>query len=119
MDALSEDFEENYNRFIVDAVETGCVWGLEDDNGWALCASVKYKESCVMPFWSQPEFAQKHCVDEWANYKPVAVSTEELLDEWLPGMHADVYLVGINWNHEMEGIEMEPLDLLQEFDEVL
>ncbi len=41
---------------------------------------------------------------------------EEFLDDWLPGMHSDVLLVGVNWNVDLEGAEIEPLDLLEEFE---
>jgi len=34
-------------------------------------------------------------------------------------MHEDVVLVGINWDSELEGTEMEPIDLLEEFDQEL
>lgn len=116
MEPLSDNLEENYDRFIVEAIEQGCIWGLEGPDGWALCPSENYKQSDVMPFWSQPEFAQLHCADDWAIYKPVPVSLEEFLEEWLPGMHDDVILVGINWNAELEGDEVEPLDLLSEIE---
>ena len=33
------------------------------------------------------------------------------------GGQSDVLLVGVNWNAQMEGDEIEPLDLLEEFDE--
>jgi hypothetical protein len=113
---LSNNEEENLDRFIVEAIATGCVWGLEGPDGWALCPSEKHSQTDVMPFWSQPEFAQVHCVDEWSIYKPVAVSLEEFLDEWLTGMHEDVLLVGVNWDADMEGQEVEPLDLLSEIE---
>ncbi|HEY7773904.1 MAG TPA: DUF2750 domain-containing protein [Marinagarivorans sp.] len=114
--ALSNDLDENYDRFIVEAEETGCVWALEGEEGFALCPSNVSETLDVMPLWSQPEFAQLHCVDEWADYKPVPVALEELLDEWLPGMHDDLLLVGVNWNADMEGDEVEPLDLLEDFE---
>jgi hypothetical protein len=41
---------------------------------------------------------------------------EEFLDDWLPGLHSDVILVGVNWNSTLDGEEIEPLDLLEEFD---
>jgi len=44
---------------------------------------------------------------------------EEFLDDWLPGMHADVLMVGVNWTADLEGQEMEPLDLLEEFESEL
>lgn len=116
MEPLSENIEENVDRFIVEALNTGCVWALESEDGWALCPSEKFPQSDVMPFWSQPEFAQCHCVGEWSDYTPVAVALEELLDDWLPGMHKDVLLVGVNWNDKLEGIEVEPLDLLEEIE---
>ncbi|MEJ2416417.1 MAG: DUF2750 domain-containing protein [Exilibacterium sp.] len=116
MEPLSENVEENYDRFILEAIETGCVWGLEGPEGWALCASEKYRDTEVMPFWSQPEFARRHSVDEWAEYEPVAIDLEELIDDWLPGMHKDVYLVGVNWDEDMEGDEVEPLDLLHDIE---
>lgn len=119
MEALSENTEENNDRFIIEAIAQGCIWGLEGPDGWALCPSEKYEKSDVMPFWSQPEFAQIHCVEEWSIYKPVPVSLEEFIEEWLPGMHEDVVLIGVNWDENMDGDEMEPLDILAEFDSEL
>jgi len=116
---LSDDFEENYQLFIEEALETGCVWGLENDEGWALCPANSNEELNVMPLWSQPEYAKAHCVEEWSSYAPVPISLEELLDDWLPGMHEDVLLVGTNWDASLEGLEVEPLDLLEDVDEAV
>lgn len=113
---LSDNLDENFARFLSEAEDTGCVWGLEGEEGFALCPSNVSETVDVMPLWSQPEFAQVHCIDEWKGYKPVPISLEELLDEWLPGMHDDTLLVGINWTESMEGDEVEPLDLLEEFE---
>lgn len=115
-DVLSDDFDENYQIFIEDALETGCVWGLENSEGWALCPSLNNDELDVMPLWSQPEYAEVHCREEWEDYKVVPISLEELLDDWLPGMHDDVLMVGPNWNDDLEGLEVEPLDLLEDVD---
>jgi len=46
----------------------------------------------------------------------VPISLEELIDDWLPGMHGDLILVGVNWNEALEGTEIEPLDLVEEID---
>lgn len=119
MNELSDDFSENIDRFIVEAMENGCVWGLKGEEGWALCGSEKHENTDVMPFWSQESFATLHCRDEWESYTVVAIDLDEFLEEWLPGMHEDVILAGVNWNDELEGEEMEPLDLLEEFEEDL
>jgi hypothetical protein len=117
MTPLSDDPSENLDRFIVEALQQGCIWGLEGPEGWALTASERYPNSNVMPLWSQREFAQGHCQEEWRIYQPVAIDLEEFLDDWLTGMHNDELLVGVNWNQNLEGEELEPLDLLQEFEQ--
>jgi Protein of unknown function (DUF2750) len=114
---LGTDPEENLDRFIVEAMAQGCVWGLEGPEGWALCASEQSEETDVMPFWSHESFAKVHCQDDWSEYKAVAIDLNEFLDDWLPGMHDDVILIGINWDENLEGEEYEPLDLLEEFEE--
>ncbi|RZA06772.1 MAG: DUF2750 domain-containing protein [Moraxellaceae bacterium] len=60
---LSENDSENFDRFIVEAIENGCVWSLQGPEGWALCGSEKYENTDVMPFWSKEDFARVylHC----------------------------------------------------------
>lgn len=118
-DKLGDDFDQNYVKFLSDAVATGCVWGLENDEGFALCQSITNENLDVMPLWSQPEYAEAHADGEWKNYRVVPIALEELLDDWLPGMHEDLTLVGPNWNSDLEGDEVEPLDLLEDFEESL
>ena len=119
MENLTDDLIENFDRFIVEGLQQGCVWGLQGSTGWALSPSEKYATTEVMPLWSQKVFAQCHCVDEWSAYEPVAIALAEFLEDWLPGFHEDEVLVGINWNSQMEGEEVEPLDLLCEFESEL
>lgn len=117
MDPLSDDLQENLDRLVVECLENGCVWGLQDaDGNWSLVSSIDNDSLDVIPFWSAEGLAQALCTGYWDVYKPVAIELEEFLDDWLPGMHSDVLMVGINWNTELEGQEMEPLDLLEEFE---
>lgn len=119
VEPLSDDFEENCARFLPESAAQGCVWALEGDEGFALCESEKYPQTEVMPFWSQREFAEQQVDGEWQDYRVVPVDLEEFMDDWLTGMHDDVILVGINWNAELEGVEMEPLDLLEQLEQEL
>lgn len=116
-EGLGEDFDHNYARFLSEAMATGCVWGLESDEGFAVSPSVENEERDVLPLWSQPEYAEVHVEGEWSEYRVVPIALEELLDDWLPGMHEDLALVGPNWNTELQGDEVEPLDLLEDFEE--
>ncbi len=116
---MTDSHLDNYRQFFVDAVNTGCVWGLQSNQGWAQCDSEKYKDTLVIPFWSQPEYVEPHRQDEWSEYDIVAISLEEFLDDWLTGMHEDVLLVGINWDDDLNGDDYEPLDILYEFEQAL
>lgn len=117
MEPLSDDLQENLDRLVVECLEKGCIWGLQDAQGdWALVSSVDNESIDVMPFWSDQRLAEALCGGDWDVYQPVAVEMEEFLDDWLPGMHSDVLMVGVNWNQNLEGQEMEPLDLLEEFE---
>ncbi|MAY68918.1 MAG: DUF2750 domain-containing protein [Porticoccaceae bacterium] len=120
MESLSDNLQENFDRLIVECLEQGCIWGLQDnDENWALVESSDHDHIDVIPFWSNKLLAEALCNDDWSIYKPVAIEMEEFLDDWLPGMHSDVLLVGINWNLDLEGDEIEPLDLLEEFESEL
>jgi hypothetical protein len=117
MQPLSDNLQVNYDRLIIESLEQGCIWGLRDkDNNWAMVESSIDPDIGVIPFWSNQDLAFQLCSDEWTIYKPVAIAMEEFLDDWLIGMHQDVLRVGINWNAELEGQELEPLDLLEEFE---
>jgi hypothetical protein len=120
MQPLSENLQENYDRLIIESLEQGCIWALRDeDDNWAMVESEINSEIGVIPFWSNQALAAQLCNGDWAVYKPVAVAMEEFLDDWLTGMHEDVLRVGINWNNDLEGQELEPLDLLEEFESEL
>lgn len=111
-------FEANYEAFIAGVRQSGQVWGLCDENDeWALCPSALYEETDVVPFWSEELAAKAHCIDEWSHYQPRAISLDEFLGDWLPGMHEDDVLVGPNWDDELEGLEVEPADIAAELDD--
>lgn len=109
--ALSDNEEQNYELFLDQAQTSGQVWGLHGKEGWALCESIEFEDTEVFPFWSQEEFAAAMCTDEWSIYEPKAISLEDFLTEWLPGIHEDDALVGPNWDTELTGLEIEPADL--------
>ena len=114
---LSDDDQENYQRFLDEVKQSGKVWGLANEDGWAVCPSIEYEETDVFPFWSQQCFAEALCVDEWSVYETKAISVEDFLIEWLPGMHEDDALVGTNWDTELSGMEIEPSELARSIGE--
>lgn len=111
------DSEQDYDTFITGILAGEQVWGLTDKQGnWAVCPSVSFEETDVLPFWSSRELAQALCIDEWKVYQPTAIPLEEFIIDWLPGMHEDDALVGPNWDADLEGLEVEPMDMAKELE---
>jgi hypothetical protein len=108
---LGDNEEANYQLFLDQVQQSGLIWGLYGDDGWALCQSIEFEDTEVFPFWSHESFASAVCTDEWKVYKPRSITIEEFLTEWLPGIHEDNAMVGPNWDAELTGIEVEPVDL--------
>lgn len=98
-------------RFLKQVRETNTVWGLCDSEDWVVCPSVEYQDSLVYPFWSDPAAAKRHCIDEWAAYSAEAIDLDSFIYDWLRGMNEDDVLAGLDWDAELSGLEIEPLDL--------
>ncbi len=106
--------EENHERFVREVRESGLVWGLKSDHGWAVCESNEFEDTDVYPFWSGEADARLHCADDWAQFVPDSLPLDVFIDTWLAGMSEDGVLVGTNWDEELSGLELEPDDLAQE-----
>jgi hypothetical protein len=107
---LVADLDSNKDRFITRVRETREVWGLRSDDGWAYCPSNQC-ETDVLLFWSDRAYASRHAVKEWSQYVPTPIALDDFIDGWLKGMHQDGLLVGTNFNAELAGQEVEPLEL--------
>lgn len=114
MNDLTLAAQENHDRFVRDVRESGLVWGLKSDQGWAVCESNEYEDTDVYPFWSDESEARLHCADDWAEFVPDSLPLDVFIDTWLAGMSEDGVLVGTNWDAELSGLELEPDDLAEE-----
>ncbi|WP_444998538.1 DUF2750 domain-containing protein [Aliikangiella sp. IMCC44359] len=103
-----------YEDFIDEILTTEIIWGLKNDDGWAVCASNDFEGHETIPFWSNEKDAQKLCVDEWQDYQPSPIPFDEFIDAWLHGMHEDEVLAGINWDEDLVGPEIEPIMLIED-----
>jgi hypothetical protein len=111
---LTADSQANHERFVRRVRESEVVWGLKSNDRWAVCPSNEYEDSTVFPFWSDEAYAKRHCKDEWAEYVPTQINLDSFIDNWLKGMNEDGALVGTNWNLDLAGIEVEPIDLAKQ-----
>lgn len=117
-----DDFEAldpAVQAFLRDAVEQGEVYVLADEDGFALSESAIESGIMVLPVWSDHDAAQAAATDAWAGYGVSLVTLDALLEHWLPGLHADDARVGVNWDAELEGVEMPPLELQADLEAVI
>ena len=104
--------KENYERFITRAKAQGEVYGLQGPDGaWAVCPSEEDEEADVIVFWSDPTDAARHQKEEWSDYAVTPVALDEFVEAWLKGMHEDGSSVGPNWDENLLGLEVEPIEL--------
>ena len=112
---VSAAAKEQHDRFVQRVRTNGLVWGLRSADGWAMAPSNDDDEDAdVIPFWSDRAYAARCAVDEWAEYAPESIPLEAFIEAWLPGMSEEGTLVGTNWNAQLTGAEVDPMDLLAE-----
>ncbi|MEX0732732.1 MAG: DUF2750 domain-containing protein [Aquisalimonadaceae bacterium] len=118
-DTDEQSLDPDILRFIEEVAETGMAWGLEHPEGWALSSGSEDSETLVMPLWSRQEDASACASDDWSAYSVASIGLDELLEFWLVGLHDDGYRVGINWDTELEGSEIPPLELQADLERVI
>ena len=109
---LLSDLEANRDRFISHVRESRVLWGLRSEGGWAYCRS-NHSDADVLLFWSDEAYAKRHAVAEWSHYQATQIQFDAFIDGWLRGMHEDGALAGVNFNADLAGIELEPIELAQ------
>src|SRR5580765_3449386 len=87
---------ENHKRFVSRIVESGTVWGLKGDRGWAFAESNDCADVSVLLFWSDEAYARR-AQQEIPGHAPAQISLFDFLFRWLPGMSGDGVLAGTNW----------------------
>jgi hypothetical protein len=75
-------FDYKYKLFIETVVNTGLVWGLQNEDGWASSYSNEYEDVEVLPFWSHSAYAKACSSNDWENYKPTSIPLAEFLENW-------------------------------------
>lgn len=108
-----------YTHFVRQVVQKGLVYTLSmlDENELAECPSEYYDNQDGEPaqvycFWSSEEAATQCRHDEWANYEVEIVPLETFIQHWLVSMHEATALVGVEFDEQLFGSEVEPAELL-------
>ncbi|MCF2856893.1 DUF2750 domain-containing protein [Pseudoalteromonas sp. SMS1] len=106
------ELESEVVNFVTEVKQSEQVWALgAEDGGFVIVESNQFEESDVLLLWADESAALAQCKDEWEEFKPIAISLDSLLDEWIEDLRDDNALIGINWNDDNVCVEIEPVSL--------
>ena len=108
-----------HKKFIQTICVNEIVYGLEGNEGFATSYSNELEDEEGNPldllcFWSDKSGANSCIHSEWAGYQITEISLAEFLENWCIGMSNDGMLVGTNFDRNLFGYEVDPLELLLE-----
>ena len=106
--------------FMAQIKNTHALWALQDktSDGWVILDSINFEDTDVMPLWSNAQLAKEHCVDEWEDYVPKAISVSDWLEFQVEDLAEDNVVIGIEWRDGGEYLEVELADFSQMLAEV-
>ena len=110
--------DEEYNRFIRSIIGSQTLYTLvSDESDIAECPSTEYEEDdgepvSVFCVWHDRAQAEACKVEEWADYQLEALPLNFFLHEWLVSMDQDAVLLGVDFDSELYGLEIEPVEVL-------
>jgi len=108
-----------YEKFIQTICLNETVFALEGEDGFATSYSNELEDEEGNPFdllcfWSDKAGANACIHSEWSGYQISAIPLAEFLENWCIGMSNDGLLVGTNFDRNLFGYEVDPLELLLE-----
>lgn len=112
------DINPVYTEFVRTAVLTQTVYTLQDSaDFFAECPSENYLDDFGEPtsvycFWHLADTARACQQEEWQNYQLIAISLRDFMGEILLDMDEAEQLVGVSFDAELYGSEVEPIELL-------
>jgi len=105
--------------FIKTISDNELVYVLQNENGFATSNSNQYKDDNGSPigmlyFWADKVRAKSCAINEWKEYKVTEILLAEFMENWCIGMANDGLLVGTQFDQNMFGFTIEPLELVLE-----
>lgn len=98
--------EKRYDYFVKKVVENEEVYGLADEEGWALLGDDS--DADILPLFPAAEFAEAfRLASDFEEYAVEALDVSELMD-WFDDMEKDNLLVAVFPNPDLNGAVVEP-----------
>ena len=119
MSETTEEQNASHRKFVTGVVATGIVWTLEDDEGCANIDSETYETEegepeIVLCYWSDEKGARAASEKHWPDHDVGEITLSDFMENWCVGMQSDGVIAGTNFDPELLGTEILPLDLLLE-----
>ncbi|WP_116787276.1 DUF2750 domain-containing protein [Flavobacterium psychrotrophum] len=111
------DVQLKQEKFIKTICETGIVYGLENEEGFATSYSNEYENEDGEPvevicFWSEKAYANDCIKEDWSTFNIAEIPLADFIENWCIGMHNDELLAGTDFDSNMFGTETEPLAII-------
>lgn len=97
--------------FVDTVLEQRHLWVLSDGEEYVVVDSIEFESTDVMPLFSAEVAAKALCIEDWASYSATKVSVDDFFEQWLPSLDEDGVRVGLDWNEDLTGEEMDPFTL--------
>lgn len=112
------DIDPRYTQFIQQTIRTRLVYSLQDEEDFfAECPSEEYDDElgepvAVLCFWDSEADALACQQEEWRHFQLCTLSLDEFMNDVLLDMDDAAKLVGVAFDQELYGTEIEPIELL-------
>jgi len=108
--------KKRYSDFIKTVVKKQKVYSLENTEGIASADALYHSNTEGQPkgmifFWSEKRLADRLCNAEWDSYAAKEIKLADFLEKICIGLYQDQHIVGINFDTDLLGYEVAPLQL--------
>lgn len=113
-----------YEKFIKEICQSEIVWMLDNEDGFAIADSNEFENEDGEPlgmicFWSKKSMAQDCAREDWEEYTPTEIKLSEFIENWCITMANQNIMSGPNFDEDMTGIEVDPLELILDIEKEL
>lgn len=108
---------DRYQYFLNKVADWEEVWSVRSADGFRMMSDPQ-GVLCI-PVWPAEPYAQACCQEEWADASPVAVSLEDWMAKWLPGIKNDNRKIALFPLPQDQGMVLDSDQLRQDLQELL
>jgi hypothetical protein len=114
-----ENIAQRHQDFLDTVANKQLVFTLKNDEGYALAEAQEFLDEEDMPLelmclWSEESMAKELLIEDWKDYEITTIALPEFLEKWCIGLAAGNMIIGTNFDKQLFGYELHPLELAME-----